>query len=331
MRDLHFYVAETEKLCYNHKNDSGRDSMKFLYWLEGIRMPGLNELMLAVTQLGEETAFLVLAMIFFWCVDKKRGYLLMSVGFLGTMANQFMKLWFRIPRPWVLDPDFTILEAAREAAAGYSFPSGHTTSAVATFGSIAATAKHKKTAWFCVILAMMVGLSRMYMGVHTPQDVLVGALTSVVLILALRRIVMDGKHMLTVLKIMMLLALGLLVFVLFYPFPADVDAHNLESGLKNAYTMVGSVAGVGFVYLMEKKYVNFSTEAVWWAQILKVVIGFGLVLAVKEGLRSPLEALFGDPYPARLVRYFLIVLVAGLLWPMSFRFFSKLGGQKEKS
>ena len=304
--------------------------MDLLYWLEGIRMPILNELMLAVTTLGEETAFLVLAMIFFWCVDKKRGYLLMSVGFLGTMANQFMKLWFRIPRPWVLDPDFTILEAAREAAAGYSFPSGHTTSAVATFGSIAATAKHKKTAWFCVILAVGVGLSRMYIGVHTPQDVLVGALTSVILIIALRRAITDGKQMLPILLAMMLFAMGLLAFVLFYPFPADVDAHNLESGLKNAYTMVGSVAGVGFVYMMEKKYVNFPTEAVWWAQILKVVIGFGLVLAVKEGLRSPLEALFGDPYPARLVRYLLIVIVAGLLWPMSFRFFSKLGSQKEK-
>ena len=304
--------------------------MDLLYWLEGIRMPILNELMLAVTTLGEETAFLVLAMIFFWCVDKKRGYLLMSVGFLGTMANQFMKLWFRIPRPWVLDPDFTILEAAREAAAGYSFPSGHTTSAVATFGSIAATAKHKKTAWFCVILAVLVGLSRMYIGVHTPQDVLVGALTSVILIIALRRAITDGKQMLPILLAMMLFAMGLLAFVLFYSFPADVDAHNLESGLKNAYTMVGSVAGVGFVYMMEKKYVNFSTEAVWWAQILKVVIGFGLVLAVKEGLRSPLEALFGDPYPARLVRYLLIVIVAGLLWPMSFRFFSKLGSQKEK-
>ena len=305
--------------------------MDLLYWLEGIRMPILNELMLAVTTLGEETAFLVLAMIFFWCVDKKRGYLLMSVGFLGTMANQFMKLWFRIPRPWVLDPDFTILEAAREAAAGYSFPSGHTTSAVATFGSIAATAKHKKTAMFCVLLAVLVGLSRMYIGVHTPQDVLVGALTSVILIIALRRAITDGKRMLPILLAMMLFAMGLLAFVLFYPFPADVDAHNLESGLKNAYTMVGSVAGVGFVYMMEKKYVNFSTEAVWWAQILKVVIGFGLVLAVKEGLRSPLEALFGDPYPARLVRYLLIVIVAGLLWPMSFRFFSKLGGQKEKN
>jgi undecaprenyl-diphosphatase len=305
--------------------------MEFLYFLEKLRMPGLNEFMLAVTQLGEETAFLMLAMIFFWCVDKKRGYLLLTVGFLGTMANQFMKLWFRVPRPWVLDPNFTILEAARDAAAGYSFPSGHTTSAVAVFGSIAVTAKNKKIAWTCVLLAVLVGLSRMYIGVHTPADVLVGALTSIVLILALKSVVMNGKHLLTVLIVMMLLALGLLAFVLFGAFPEDMYAHNLQSGLKNAYTMVGSVAGVGAVYLLEKKYVNFSTEAVWWVQILKVILGFGLVLAVKEGLRSPLEALFGDPYSARLVRYFLIVIAAGLLWPMSFRFLGRLGRHKEKT
>ncbi len=303
--------------------------MGFLYWLEDIRMPGLNEFMLTVTHLGEETAFLVLALIFFWCVDKKRGYLLMSVGFLGTMANQFMKLWFRVPRPWVLDPDFTILEAAREAASGYSFPSGHTTTAVATLGSIAVTARNKRTVWVCVILAAFVGLSRMYIGVHTPADVLAGAVTSMLLILLLRRPVMDGKHMMSVLSIMMILSMGLLTFVLLYPFPEDVDVHNLESGMKNAYTMMGSVTGVGIVYLLEKRYVNFTTKAVWWAQIIKVVLGFALVLAVKEGLRSPLETLFADPYAARLVRYLLIVIVAGLVWPMSFRFFSGLGTKKE--
>lgn len=303
--------------------------MGFLYLLEDIRMPGLNEFMLLITRLGEETAFLMLALIVFWCMDKKRGYLLMSVGFIGTMANQFMKLWFRIPRPWVLDPEFTILEQAREAATGYSFPSGHTTSAVGTFGSIAATAKRKSTAWVCAVLAVLVGFSRMYIGVHTPADVLVGALTSVLLILLLRKVPDSDRGMKILVAAMIAMALGLMAFVTLYPFPADVDEHNLASGLKNAYTMVGCMAGVGFVYIMEKKYVNFSTEALWWAQILKVVLGLGLVLAVKEGLRAPLEAVFGDPLPARLVRYFLIVAVAGVLWPMSFRFFGKLGRKKE--
>ena len=117
--------------------------MGVLYFLESIRVPGLNEFMLLITQLGDETAFLVAALIVFWCMDKRKGYYLMTVGFIGTMANHFLKLWFRIPRPWVLDPDFTILEQAREAATGYSFPSGHSQSSVGTFGAIAYTARNK--------------------------------------------------------------------------------------------------------------------------------------------------------------------------------------------
>ena len=134
--------------------------MGLLYILEKIRMPGLNELMLAVTTLGEETAFLVVALIVFWCVDKKNGYYIMAVGFLGTMLNQMVKLCCRIPRPWILDPDFTILEQAREAAKGYSFPSGHTQSAVGTFGCLAVSAKKKWWRTLCVLLAFLVGFSR---------------------------------------------------------------------------------------------------------------------------------------------------------------------------
>ena len=66
--------------------------MKLLYLLEKIRLPGVNELMLLVTRLGEETAFLVLALIVFWCIDKRRGYFIMAVGFMGTMVNQILKL-----------------------------------------------------------------------------------------------------------------------------------------------------------------------------------------------------------------------------------------------
>lgn len=306
--------------------------MSVLYWLEGIRMPVLNEFMQIITKFGEESAFLVIALVFFWCVDKRRGYLLMSVGFLGTMVNQFLKLWFRVPRPWVLDENFTILEAAREAASGYSFPSGHTTSAVGTFGSIAATTPKRWMRVLCITIAALVGISRMYMGVHTPQDVLVGALTSIVLILLLRSPVMSGgrKRMNALVAFMLAMALGLLWFVEQYPFPADVDVHNLESGIKNAYTMIGCLTGVAMVYLLEEKYIHFSTDAVWWAQILKAVLGLGAVLLVKEGLRAPLEALL-PAYPARALRYFLIVVTAGILWPITFKWFSKLGKKAEET
>ena len=81
--------------------------MDFLRWLESIRIPGLNEFMLAVTYLGDEIAFLVVALILFWCVDKRRGYYVLAVGFLGTITSQFMKIWCRVPRPWTTS-DFAV-------------------------------------------------------------------------------------------------------------------------------------------------------------------------------------------------------------------------------
>lgn len=303
--------------------------MEFLYMLEKIRVPVLNEFMLAITTLGEETAFLVIALVLFWCVDKYIGYYTLSVGFVGTIANQFLKLWFRIPRPWILDPNFTILEQAREAASGYSFPSGHTQSAFGTFGSIAYTTKNKAIRIAAIIIPILVAISRMYIGVHTPLDVGVSILIAIVLILALKPIALsnDRKFMPLLLAGMLLLAVGFLCFVKLYPFPADIDAHNYESGVKNAYTLWGALMGMLAVYIVNEKWLNFPTKAVWWAQILKVVIGLALVLAVKSGTKGILNMLFGAE-SGRAFRYFLIVVTAGILWPLSFKWFSRLGNKE---
>ena len=292
-------------------------------------MPVLNEFMLLVTQFGEETAFLVAALIVFWCVDKYKGYYLMAVGFLGTMFNQILKLACRVPRPWVQDPNFTILEQAREAAAGYSFPSGHSQSAVGTFGGIAYTTKNKWVKGICIAIAVLVPLSRMYIGVHTPADVLVGAAMALVLVLGLKKPVLAQrvKNMKILIATMLAVAVGFLLYVEMFPFPADYDAHNLESGMKNAYTMLGCLTGVAIVYLVDSRYLNFDTKAIWWAQLLKILLGLGTVLAIKEGLRGPLELLL-PIFPARAVRYFLIVIWAGIGWPSTFRFFAKLGVKK---
>ena len=301
--------------------------MEFLYLLEKIRVPVLNELMLAITELGGELPFLVIAMIVFWCVDKRRGYYVLSVGFLGTLTNQFMKLLFRIPRPWVLDPEFTILEEAREAATGYSFPSGHTQNAVGTFGALALTMKNKWVRIVSLALVILVPFSRMYVGVHTPADVLAAAVTAVIFLLVLHPVVFrnDGKYIPILLAVMTVLAVAFIGFVEFCLFPADIDEHNLSSGIKNAYTLAGALAGLIIVYIVDEKYLRFQTEAVWWVQVLKVVLGLLVVLVIKSGTKAPLNALCGGHMIATGIRYFLIVIMAGIVWPLTFKWFSKLG------
>ena len=303
--------------------------MEFLYILEKIRDPFLNKLMLAVTSLGEETAFLVIGLILFWCFSKRQGYYLMSVGFLGTITSQAMKIACKVPRPWVKDPNFTILEEAREAASGYSFPSGHTQTAVGTFGAIAKNTNDDYVRFVSVMLAILVGFSRMYVGVHTPADVIVGAAISVAFIFILHPF-MFGKKDRTFPMLVAVAAISVTYLVVMecIHFPADIDAHNLESAMKNAYTLTGATIGLAVVYPLEKKYVNFEEDAIWWVQIIKSVLGLAVVLAVKEGLRAPLQWIFGGHLAERSVRYFLIVMVAGLLWPMTFKHFAKLHKEK---
>lgn len=306
--------------------------MEFLYLLEKIRIPGLNELMLAVTTLGEETAFLVIGLLIFWCFSKRGGYYIMGVGFLGTIANQFLKILCRVPRPWVLDENFSILEQARAEATGYSFPSGHTQSAVGTFGAIASITAKRWLKAVCIVLAALVALSRMYVGVHTPADVFTAIAMAVVFIAVLHPLMMGKKdRTFWVLLGLLVLSIGYLLFMELATFPADVDAYNLEHAQENAYTMLGCTLGLLVCYPVEKRYIRFEVKACWWAQILKFLGGLIVVLAVKEGLRTPLDLLFAGHMAARAARYFLIVMVAGLLWPLTFRFFSRLGMRRCKN
>ena len=305
--------------------------MEFLRFLANLRNPVLDAIMGTVTYLGDEIGFMLLAILFFWCVDKRRGYFVLSVGFFGTILNQFLKLVFRIPRPWVKDPSFEIVESAKEGAGGYSFPSGHTQNAAGTFGSLAASAKEK---WFrivSIVLIVLVSFSRMYLGVHTPLDVGVSLLIAAALVLILRPIFVraeeNPKTMYVLIGIMLACSIGYLCYVSFYPFPADVDAHNLESGTKNAYNLLGALLGFAVAYPIEKRYINFDVKGVWWVQILKTVLGLGVVIAVKELLKIPLVPLLGVNLCA-LVRYFLLVLIAVAVWPLTFPLFNKLAGKK---
>lgn len=305
--------------------------MDVLYFFENLRNPVLDTLMQIVTELGSETCFLVAALVIYWCVNKRHGYYLMAVGFLGTILNQFLKLFCRIPRPWMKDPNFTIVESARADATGYSFPSGHSQTAVGNFGIIAITAKRKWVRTLAILFAVLVPVSRMYLGVHTLADVAVGSLCALLLIVLLRPVVYSEKKWAipALMGFMIFCGLGFLAYTELAAFPQDIDADNLAHAQKNAYTLLGSMAGFLLGYVIEVRKVNFTVNAVWWAQLLKIVLGLGLAVALKAGLKAPLMTLFDGHNMAHFVRYFVVVVFAALLWPMTFRFFSKLGGNKE--
>ena len=301
--------------------------MEFLYLLESIRSPLLDTLISLITHLGAETLFMVVSLIFFWCVDKHRGYFLLFSGFCGIVCTQILKMIFRVPRPWVLDPNFTIVESARAEATGYSFPSGHTQCATSLYGGIARSSKRRAVQIGFAVLAVLIGFSRMYLGVHTPKDVLVSLLvgTAVLFLLypLIERTRNDPRAMYTVIAIAFALSLGNLLFVTLYRFPADTDAVILADAIEVAWKLFAAVVGICLIYPLDQKYVRFSTKAVWWAQVLKLVGGIVIVVAVKALLKTPLNALLGAPVGGA-VRYFLMVTSAGLVWPMTFRFFSKL-------
>lgn len=309
--------------------------MDILYALEKIRTPFWNGVMSAVTQLGGEVIFIVAAVVVFWCVSKWEGYYLMTVAFCGTVLNQFLKLICRVPRPWVRDPNFTIVESARAEATGYSFPSGHTQNAIGLFGGMARWGGRRWVRLGLTALALIIAFSRMYLGVHTPADVGVSLVLAAALVLGLyplmRRAQEKPRYMGYVLAAMLVVSGAFVVFVEAYGFSADTDAENLASGIGNAWKMLGAVAGMTLAWLLDRRYIHFETQAVWWVQVIKVAVGMALLLAIKSGLKAPLLALLGHEGLAGGVRYFLLVLVAGAVWPLVFRPMSKWEkGKSEK-
>ena len=301
---------------------------KFLLALEKVRTPFLDTLFSIITVLGEETFFIVIGIIFFWCINKKEGYYLLTVGFMGTVINRFLKQLFCIPRPWVKEPSLTAVESAKAEATGFSFPSGHTQSAVGIFASVARWNKSHALRIICIVLCLLVPFSRLYLGVHTPTDVIASSLIALVLAFLFYPIVKRayesprGTHVLF--AAMLLFTIGALTFNALHVFPVDVDAERLLDSEKNLYKMLGCICGLWVSFVIDLKYTRFETKAPLGAQFLKVILGLIPLILIKTFLKEPLYILIGNESVADGIRYLLMTGFASIIWPLTFPFITKL-------
>jgi hypothetical protein len=91
---------------------------------------------------------------------------------------------------------------------------------------------------------------------------------------------------------------------------------------KNSMTLLGCAAGLLLVYPLDRFIIKFETKSTWYCHVIKVVLGFAILMLIKELVKIPLTALLGDY--ERPIRYFLIIAFGGAGWPYMFRYINRI-------
>ena len=141
----------------------------FIKMIQQVDSPLLDSFFRAVTSLGNELFYLILFPFLLWCIDFYLGIKVGIIFLLSVLANTEIKEIFQQPRPFDILP-----EIQKAYASGYGFPSGHAQSSVVVWSSIT---YWKKQTWIrnlSILLILLIGFSRIYLGVHFPTDVLGG-------------------------------------------------------------------------------------------------------------------------------------------------------------
>lgn len=297
--------------------------MDFLRMLAEARTPGGTAFFRVCTWFGEEVCVVAVLCLLFWCIDKRAAYRISFAYFASGLAVQILKITFRIERPWVLDPEFLPVEGAMTTATGYSFPSGHTQAATAMYGTLFLWAaawqtkqKVKKIlcCFFSILAVVLVGMSRMYLGVHTPKDVFVSFAVSFVLVLVVSYLY-NTRQLDHHKKIVVIVLMAISVFAVVYALVLG-NAEVIPKALVSDCAKAGG-AGVGFAvgWYIETGRIQFLCRGAWRRQVVRYFSGIAVTLLLKSGLKIVL----GDSLPANAIRYFLVVLWIMALFPAAIK------------
>lgn len=243
----------------------------FLQHLRELTNGIFNYFFLFITDLGWSALPVLIACFIYWSINKRAGrYIFTTINLADYTAN-FIKVTVCAYRPWVRSADIHPVEAAKVTATGYSFPSGHTTVGTSLWGGIGITWRDNKIIRRMVILIiLLIGFSRNYLGVHTPQDVLVGLTVASFYLWAVRKLLawIDEKpdRIKWMLWGSVVLAIGITLYANLKSYPMDyVDGVLLVDPKKLAldgFGVGGNILGFGIGIYLEQKFVHFTTDGI---------------------------------------------------------------------
>lgn len=272
--------------------------LEILRNIQSIANPFLDILFQLITICGEQMVLVLIISIIYWVKDKKFGEYIAYAVLTSVLVNCVVKDIFKFKRPIGEEGIRTLRE---KTATGYSFPSGHTQGAGSFYGAMAIYIKKKVMYIIAIIMIILIGFSRLYLGVHYPKDVIVGGILGVLTSLICYKLYNRFENK------MLLYVITFIVFI-----PALTFAHSADF-IKGMGTYLGFVIGM----YIEKKYVNFSIEGSTTVKVIRVLLGILILLVLQVGLKAifPSETIFS------FIRYALISFVGIGIYPMIFKKF----------
>ena len=261
--------------------------IEIIKFIQSMISPFWDTVFQLVTMTGEENFYILVAAIIFWCVNKKFGYKLGFALLTGTIINTTLKDLLNLPRP-IGSPGIRSLRV--ETATGQAFPSGHTQGAAILWVSAIMQVRKK---WMCItgiIAILLVGCSRLYLGVHWPIDI-IGGIVIGTLWVFISNYIFENAEATKKPWILMIIILPMLIGMIF-----------LRE--KAYYTISGTVCAFFIGYILETKYVKYDVRNSMVKQIIKLVVGLVVLIALKIILKE----MFPNSIVSDFFRYFLIGL-----------------------
>lgn len=292
----------------------------------------LTPFMNHLSNFGVSYIFLLPTFVY-WCMNKKKGLYIWATYIVSIGLNAVSKLMACVYRPWIKDPRIIPPAGAIERAGGYSFPSGHTTTVTAIYGGLAVISWKKKLLFcFWVMLILLTGFSRNYLGVHTPQDVIVGLLLGIFGLFLTARIFkyIEAHREKENLFLLLGFIIGILalLYITFKSYPMDyIDGKLLVDPDKMTRTGWGDISfilGLTVGRYVEKRWIKFTPTGLNCKGIILGILGLIILGVMIYGLRSVTTNLLGFHW-GRLASSFIQIFYVIAIWPMVIKLFSCKG------